>query len=276
MLFNGEGDSKKEHTMKKMPDAKKFKKYSKSDAKKSLNVRKVKAPPIASPRSPVVVQSALAAPNPQTIALKNSAIEIATRATLLKVVDSTSLLEANNMLVAIAQAKKNLDAHKQALIKPLNDHIKSITATYFKPAIEPLEQANQTLRDKVIAFTVLAQQRAAKVREAEEAKAMELNTQAEQLAAEGKDEAAAEVAQQATEHAVAAVTTVGPSRVMSTDSSQVTTRTRWEFTVTDPARVPREYLMVNEKAIRAAVNSGTRAIPGVEIKQGLGLAVGGL
>lgn len=40
---------------------------------------------------------------------------------------------------------------------------------------------------------------------------------------------------------------------------------RWTFEVTDANLVPREYLQVNETAIRTAVQSGTRTIAGVRI-----------
>lgn len=40
---------------------------------------------------------------------------------------------------------------------------------------------------------------------------------------------------------------------------------KWTHRVTDPDKVPRQYLMVNEAAIKAAVAGGTRTIEGVEI-----------
>lgn len=39
----------------------------------------------------------------------------------------------------------------------------------------------------------------------------------------------------------------------------------WTYRVTDPDAVPRQFLMVNEAAIKAAVKGGTRKIEGVEI-----------
>ena len=39
----------------------------------------------------------------------------------------------------------------------------------------------------------------------------------------------------------------------------------WKHEVTDPDQVPREYLTVDEKKIRAAVKDGVRSIPGVNI-----------
>lgn len=41
----------------------------------------------------------------------------------------------------------------------------------------------------------------------------------------------------------------------------------WKFKVTDPALVPREFLVVDETLIRKAVGAGSRSIPGVEIFQ---------
>lgn len=40
---------------------------------------------------------------------------------------------------------------------------------------------------------------------------------------------------------------------------------KWDYRVTDIDKVPRQYLMVNEAAIKAAIKGGTRKIDGVEI-----------
>jgi hypothetical protein len=44
-----------------------------------------------------------------------------------------------------------------------------------------------------------------------------------------------------------------------------TAQTVWKAEVIDPAAVPRQFLMVNEAAIKAAVAGGVREIPGVRI-----------
>ena len=44
------------------------------------------------------------------------------------------------------------------------------------------------------------------------------------------------------------------------------TQTVWEFTVVDESKIPREFLMVNEKAINESIRKGVRKIDGVEIK----------
>ncbi len=47
--------------------------------------------------------------------------------------------------------------------------------------------------------------------------------------------------------------------------NKASTSVKWTHLVTDPDKVPRQYLMVNEAAIKAAVAGGTRKIDGVEI-----------
>ncbi len=51
-----------------------------------------------------------------------------------------------------------------------------------------------------------------------------------------------------------------------------TTRT-WTFEILNQIDIPREYLIVDETAIRAAIKAGTRSIPGVKIFQKESLAI---
>ncbi|TET23384.1 MAG: hypothetical protein E3J78_02315 [Candidatus Cloacimonadota bacterium] len=56
-----------------------------------------------------------------------------------------------------------------------------------------------------------------------------------------------------------------PDTLKETDTTQ--TRKVWKFEITDPTRVPREYMTINEAKIRNVVRSGIREIPGVRIYQ---------
>lgn len=55
----------------------------------------------------------------------------------------------------------------------------------------------------------------------------------------------------------------------------VTTRTTWKYTVEDLASVPREYLMLDEKKIKAVVKAmkGETAIPGIRVHEEGSVAV---
>jgi hypothetical protein len=63
--------------------------------------------------------------------------------------------------------------------------------------------------------------------------------------------------------------------VVSSATGKVTASANrfWNFRVTDPAKVPRTFLMVNEAAIKAAVAGGRREIDGVDIYQDIRTAI---
>ncbi len=65
---------------------------------------------------------------------------------------------------------------------------------------------------------------------------------------------------------VAPVAVKDVARVVSSGTgNKASASVNWTHRVIDPDLVPREYLMVNEAAIKAAVKGGKRIIPGVEI-----------
>lgn len=55
------------------------------------------------------------------------------------------------------------------------------------------------------------------------------------------------------------------ARVVSTGGALASASTKWTHEVVDPSLVPRNYLMVNDGAVKAAVAGGLRNIPGVRI-----------
>lgn len=63
------------------------------------------------------------------------------------------------------------------------------------------------------------------------------------------------------------------ARVTSISGAKATASRKWVHEVTDPLAVPRQYLMVNEAAIKAAIAGGTREIPGVRIFEDVRTAI---
>lgn len=90
----------------------------------------------------------------------------------------------------------------------------------------------------------------------------ELAARAEELRKAGEAEAAAAIEQRAETLPTPAVVIAPPEKAEGQRE-----RRGWDFEVEDPALLPREYLMPNEKAIRGVVNSlGDQAkIPGVKV-----------
>lgn len=65
------------------------------------------------------------------------------------------------------------------------------------------------------------------------------------------------------------------ARVVSFSGAKASASVKWVHRVTDPDQVPRQYLMVNEAAIKAAVAGGARSIPGVTIYEDVRTAIRG-
>ena len=102
---------------------------------------------------------------------------------------------------------------------------------------------------------------AAAEKELEEAQAAERKAreQAEKVAAAGQARAATSIEQAQNIQAAPPVYVPPPAAAGSS------ARETWDFEITDPALVPREYLLVNDKAIRGVVKAlkGNANIPGV-------------
>lgn len=65
---------------------------------------------------------------------------------------------------------------------------------------------------------------------------------------------------------VAPVAVKDMARIVSADTgNKAVVSTKWVHSVTDRAAVPREYLMVDDEAIKLAIKRGVRSIPGVDI-----------
>lgn len=257
---------------------------------------------------------------------------------------------ATEFLSQIAAIKRQDESARKTLVKPLNDHVKMINDRFKRRSV-PLDEADQIVRGKVLAYeteqqrlraqeqarldrerreaeakaeaerkaAVEAQQKAEReAREAEERRAAERSAaenarRAEiaemddqsliALAAGVKDgdetpdalmaaqelnaregarkaqEAAAQAERRAEEarqreiaakSAPAAVATQAP---LQSQSGKANTRKRWVAEVIDIEQVPRQYLVVDQAALNAAVRSGVREIPGVKIEQKTELSV---
>lgn len=100
--------------------------------------------------------------------------------------------------------------------------------------------------------------------------------EAERKAAQEREEAerkAAALFDEAPPAPVAPVVVKEVARVTSFSGAKATASTKWVHRVTDPTKVPRQYLMVNDAAIKAAIAGGMRAIEGVEIYEEVRTAI---
>lgn len=108
-----------------------------------------------------------------------------------------------------------------------------------------------------------------------EARAEQLRLAAEEKRREGELAEAARMESRAEQQEAKADTAVAQARTVptpyvppaSTKVTGIATRENWSFRITDPSKLPREYLVPNEAAIRSVVRGlkGATNIPGVEV-----------
>ena len=181
----------------------------------------------------------------------------------LSVIDEVGLKQATDLLGWIAGAKKSLEEKRKMFAAPLNDHVKRINE-FFKQRSTPLDNADSMLRGKVLGY----RQEQARIRREEEERLRKL-----------ADKAQKQAEKMAVKEGIAAPPPPPipfvPQQAKTVEGGfgAVSAKLFWDFQITDETKVPREFLMVNEKAIRAAVRAGVRNINGVTIFQTETLAV---
>jgi hypothetical protein len=196
--------------------------------------------------------------------LSNSAKKMLQQAQALTVETAAEYEEAAVVLQNLTVREKEVEARKAELWDPLAKLTKSVQALFNQP-LKVLDQAKKLVSGKMGAYAVeqrnialAAQQRANQ--EAEDAR-QKLLAKAERAADDG-NHARAEVLEARAESIQADAVESDIPKV-----SGIQLRERWLFEVIDPDKVPREFLMVDERLIRAEVNAkGSLArIPGVRI-----------
>lgn len=183
---------------------------------------------------------------------------------------------AQRVADGVAECKKiaaHIDMIRRGQVDPLNEQVKSYNDTW-RPLTDALKQFEAEGKRKLQAFQQA--EREQKAREALAAqRAQEEAARKEREALAKAESAKTEKARQkALADAQAAGQALMQARIdepVQTDGAfrsahgSTTTRMVWKFQIRNPADVPRQYLVVDEKAIRAAVAAGVRQIPGVDI-----------
>ena len=174
---------------------------------------------------------------------------------LLRVMATVKVVndEGDKAIVASAiregkQLLKQVSAARKAITTPLQEEVKHWIAKE-KELVSPTEEAIQHADTLIQQFNVqvAAQQQAVldRIAEEERTRLQEEESDSEQVIQESQFKRQIAVAQHSTEGV----------------------RNVWTFEVQNPANVPREYLILDEKKIREAIRSGERSIPGLMIFQ---------
>jgi len=184
-------------------------------------------------------------------------------------------VDVHNGLAEVKALQGQVEHSRRGLVNPLNEQVKAINNVW-RPLTEALEKLEQTAKRKIILWQQAERERVAREQEAarkrqEEAERKQAEALAKAEAAKNSRvrDAALASAKKASEELMAARTEepMDAPTGIKTDSGTSWTRPVWTFKVIDPQLVPREFLVVDEKAIRAAIAKGVRDLPGVTIWQ---------
>ncbi|MDD5458890.1 MAG: hypothetical protein PHF37_05830 [Phycisphaerae bacterium] len=181
-------------------------------------------------------------PSTELVRIEKETKPVVLAAGKLVIKDSDSETEAYQVLTQIKKHIDGIEAKRTAITKPLNASLKEVNAL-FKQLTKPLTQADTIIRDKILSFRQVREEQA----QARQQKLLE-------KAQNEPDEAKAEQLQMKAE---AVLANVGDSQ----------TTKRWTFDLVDIAKVPVQYLDIDNGAIREAIRQGERDIPGLKIYQ---------
>jgi len=177
---------------------------------------------------------------------------IVTMAGTYQVTTADQYTAAGQELTRIAGAQKKLEAVRMAITRPM-DAAKKAVLDFFREPEAKLETAKNTIKRAMIAYDNeqrrIAEENQRKADEAARKERERLEEKARKAAESGKVEKAAQLEARA-QTVVAPVVSREPPKV-----SGIKYLDQWKFEVTDPAKVPREYLMVDESKIRKVVQA---------------------
>lgn len=182
----------------------------------------------------------------QVAVIQTEVSPIVTKAKEIVVKDQKSMEAASLMLSELNKHADRIDEEKQKVLKPLNE-ARTAEINRWKPVLGVLDTAIEHLRGTIGTFQTAETKR----------------VRAEELAianrvGEGKGKLKVETAVKKIEEIEA------PEATVNTKAGQVKFREDKVIKITDESRIPREYLVVDEKKLLEALKAGV-AVPGAEL-----------
>lgn len=197
-------------------------------------------------------------------------VVLAEKTNQLKINNQDDYNSANDLLKTVKSRFKELETQRKEITKPLDDAKKAVLSLFNKP-LEILENAEKFIKRHMIGYTEeqerIAREEARKLQELADKEAERqrklLDAKIERAEASGKEEKAEMLKEQKEEIVPTFVPYVAPA--IETPKG-VSYKLKWSATVIDENLVPREYLIVNQKALDSIAQStkGTINIPGVK------------
>jgi hypothetical protein len=178
------------------------------------------------------------------LAIKKELPVIIDEAIALTIDSPEALTVGTDLLSRLNITLKKIDTEREKVTKPLNEALKAENGRW-KPAKDAITGAVGELRDKMSKY---------QTEQINEQRAVE-NAQAERL----------EKGEIDIEKAVENASVFKAVDKVTTDAGSLSFKPKPQLKVTDPMAVPREYLMIDEDKLFAALQAG-REVPGAEIE----------
>jgi hypothetical protein len=195
-----------------------------------------------------------------------------------KISTPDELKNSAEFLKSLKASAKNIDEKRKEITRPIDD-IKKRVMDFFRPISTQLSEAETTLKKAVLSYQREqerirreAEQKAIlAARAEEERKRKALEARAKKAAEKGQEEKAELLKEQAQEVYVPAVVQAPAVEKVA----GISTRKNWTFRIKDLSKIPREYLIVDEKMLKklAVASQGKISIPGVEFYQDESMSV---
>jgi seryl-tRNA synthetase len=148
------------------------------------------------------------------------------------------LTRADEARIKIKNKLAQLEEERKEITKPINDSLKVVNDRY-KTLTVPLKELKEKIENMILEYRRVEEEK----RLAEEERLIEISG-----------------------NPLVSVTNSVPE-VIETRDSKTTFVKKWVYETVDIKKVPRQYLMIDDSAVKEAISSGKREIKGLHIFQ---------
>lgn len=180
------------------------------------------------------------------------------------------LTDAADRAKEVHEFIKEIEADRKEAVGPINAIVKQINGIV-KPITTEAESLKNLWKSKIVHYQREQRRKAEELERKQREEAERQARLAEEAAGHG-DEVAFEHHAQRSEDAEAIASSA--SRIVAPKTTapsfgRATSIQRWQYSIVDEQQIPRQYLMVNESALKAAAKQKPKppAIPGIEWTQ---------
>jgi len=199
----------------------------------------------------------------------NEAIaEMSKQAEALSITDAASAEVAVELASRAKKAVKQIESARKSFVEKPKQYAKEVDglAKFFATKLEAIASV---VGEKHAQFQRKQEEERRRLEEEARKEAERLRKAAEEEARKAAEEAKAngEEPPAPVQVEITAPAVPKTDNVVRSQAGTAHVRQDWKFAIENVAAVPREYLMVDERAIREAVKNGVREIPGVRVFQ---------